>query len=47
MEIELDLWPLALEMLPGLEEIERIEALAAGLEGEGSREPPEEAVGLP
>lgn len=30
MEIELDLWALVEEMLPGLIEIERIEALAAG-----------------
>lgn len=47
MEIDLDLWPLVLEMLPGLEEIERIEALAAGLEAKGSEKPPEVAEDLP
>lgn len=47
MEIELDLWSLVEEMLPALEEIERIEALAAGVEAKGSEEPPEEAEDLP
>jgi len=30
LEVDLDVWPLVEEMLPLLEEIERIEALAAG-----------------
>ncbi len=30
MEIELDLWPLVAPLVPLLEELERIEAMAAG-----------------
>jgi hypothetical protein len=30
VEIDLDVWPLAKELLPLLEEIERVEAMAAG-----------------
>ena len=38
MEIELDLWPLVAPLVPLLEELERIEAMAAG--DDDSKGPP-------
>lgn len=38
MEIDLDVWPLVEELLPLLNELERIEALAAEEEGETKEE---------
>ena len=39
MEVDLDLWPLVEPLVPLLEELERIEALAAG-EDTGDDPPP-------
>lgn len=36
MEIDLDLWPLVAPLVPLLEEVERVEALAAGETAAGS-----------
>ena len=38
MEVDLDLWPLVESLVPLLEELERIEALAAG--NDGGKDPP-------
>ena len=41
MEIDLDLWPLVEPLVPLLEELERVEALAAGEEQPEDDEQPE------
>lgn len=40
MEVDLDVWPLVEELLPLLNELERIEALAATEEEQGNSEEP-------